>query len=156
MSNPTSPLVPVFISISPTMIAINQSATVQLTATLTGSDDRPFSPTAAFTYDSSNTALATVSETGLVTAYTPSDPNILNEGGIVTITVTYPFSNRSPQIETISAASVIRVNATTATSIFSPAPPGVSGGDSADDFVYLENHTAAHYRGAGWRTVPTP
>ena len=156
MSNPTQPILPVFLSVSPTKIAIAQSGTVQLVPVLIGSDGNTFAPTAAFTYDSSNTALATVSDTGLVTAYTPADPNVLNEGGIVTITVTYPFSNRSPQIETISADSVIKVLATPAVSIFSPTAPGISGGDASDDFTYLQTHTGAHRSGAGVRVVPEP
>jgi Bacterial Ig-like domain (group 2) len=130
MSNPISPIVPVNLSVSPTMIAINQSATLQLTPELTGSDGLPFSPTASFVYSSSYTALATVDDTGLVTAYTPADSNLLNEGGIVSITVTYPFSNRTDG-ETINAVSVIKVLANAARTQAILRTGDIIAGDSA-------------------------
>jgi Bacterial Ig-like domain (group 2) len=155
MSNPITPDNTVFISVTPTNIAIAFGTTVQLVPVLTDVGGNTLSATKPFIYSSSNTALATVDSSGLVTAYTPADPNVLNVGGVVQITVTYPYSNRTDN-ETVSATSVIKILATPATSIFTPAAPGVSGGDSTADFTYLENHTAAHYKNAGWKVVPKP
>jgi hypothetical protein len=150
MSNPTvSPVGPVYISVSPTMVAINFSTTLQLTPVLAGSDGLPFAATKPFTYSSSNTNLLTVDSSGLCTAVTPSDPNSLNPGGIVTVTVTYSYQNRA-DTDAISADSVIKVLATPATSIFSPLAPSFS-------FEYAQNKQGASGQGGqGVRAVPKP
>jgi Bacterial Ig-like domain (group 2) len=155
MSNPIRPIAPVSISVTPTNVAVAFGTTVQLEPVLTGSDGNPFTPTEPFTYSSSNDALLTVDSSGLCTAVTPDDPNVLNTGGIVEITVNYPYSNRTDS-EFITAYSFIKVLATPATSIFSPTSPGVSGGDAASDFTYLQTHTGATPKGAGVRVVPIP
>jgi hypothetical protein len=116
MSSPISPDNPVFLTVSPTQIAIAFGATVQLVPLLTDVDGNTIEPTRAFIY-STNSALATVSSSGLVTGASLVDPNTLQEGGIAEITVTYPFSNRSNR-ETISATSRIKVLANPARTVY--------------------------------------
>jgi hypothetical protein len=146
MSSPNQhPIVPVHLSISPTMISIAFGATVQLTATLTGSDGLPFSPTASFVYSSSNTALLTVNSSGLCTAVTPP-VHQLNTGGLVSVSVTYPFSNRTDN-ETISAVSAIKILANSVVSAKVPQAP-------AFDLTYCENNTSgAPQGGTGWKNI---
>jgi len=117
MSNPiVTPDNPVFLTVSPTQIAIAFGATVQLVPLLTDVDGNTIEPTRAFIY-STNSALATVSSSGLVTATPLIDPNALQEGGIAEITVTYPYSNRTDR-ETISATSRIKVLANSARTVY--------------------------------------
>jgi hypothetical protein len=108
MSSPIKPIAPIYISVTPTNIAIAFGATVQLEPVLVGSDGNPFTPTKPFTYSSSNDALLTVDSSGLCTAVTPADPNQLNTGGVVSITVSYAYQNRTDS-DAISAVSVIKV-----------------------------------------------
>jgi hypothetical protein len=112
MSNPIKPIAPVSISVTPTNIAVAFGTTVQLEPVLTGTDGNTFSATKPFVYSSNNDALLTVDSNGLCTAVTPDDPNVLNTGGIVQITVTYPFQNRT-DTDAISAVSTIKVLANT-------------------------------------------
>jgi hypothetical protein len=146
MSNPTQPIVPVSLSVTPTKIAIAFGTTVQLVPVLTGSGGNPFTPTKPFTYSSSNTALLTVNDSGLCTAVTPDDPNALNTGGIVTVSVTYPYSNRTDN-ETISVVSVIKVLSNSTVSAFVPQAP-------AFDLTYAENSRSGVAGGCGWKVIP--
>jgi hypothetical protein len=138
MSSPITPIAPISLSVSPTNIAIAFGATVQLVPVLTGSDGNPFSPTKPLVYSSSNDALLTVDSSGLCTAVTPDDPNALSTGGVATITVSYPFQNRTDS-DAISAASVIKVLATTAkTQIVVrgiPASTGLGSGNLVSQVV---------------------
>jgi Bacterial Ig-like domain (group 2) len=131
MSNPTiTPDAPVFISVTPTNIAIAFGTTVQLTVTLTDVDGNTIEPTAPFTYSSSNSGLLTVDEDGLCTAMTPQDMNVLNTGGIVQITTTYPFQNRT-DTDSISAVSTMKVLANTARTQAVLRTGDIIAGDSA-------------------------
>jgi hypothetical protein len=110
MSYPPNPRggVPVFITVTPAVANLAFGAMQQLTPILADANNRTVSASEPFTYSSSNPSLATVDSDGLVTAYTPDDPNALNEGGIVEVTVSYPFANctNSDRISMISTITV--------------------------------------------------
>jgi hypothetical protein len=113
MSYPPAPSVPAFISVSPDFVSIPFGATLQLVPSLTDTNGNTVSATKPFTYSSSNDALLSVDSSGLCLATSPADSNLLNEGGIVEITVSYPNGNRDTG-ETISAVSTIKVLANAA------------------------------------------
>jgi hypothetical protein len=147
MSNPTvKPDAPVFISVSPTNIAIAFGTTVQLIVSLTDVNGNEIEPTEPLRFTSSNTALLTVASSGLCTAVTPDDANVLNVGGIVEIIVTYPFQNRTDS-DAISASSSIKVLANSALSAWVPQAP-------AFDLEWAENHTSGTPHGVGWKVIP--
>src|SRR5271170_2390437 len=108
MSYPQPPSVPSFLSVSPTNIAVQFGTQVQLVPVLKDTSGNTLSATKPFVYSSSNTALLTVNSSGLCTAVTPSDPTQLNEGGYVTVNVSYPNGNRTTR-EIIYANSMIQV-----------------------------------------------
>jgi hypothetical protein len=113
MSYPPAPSVPSFISVTPNFVSIAFSTTLQLVPVLTDTNGNTVSATKPFSYSSSNDALLSVDSDGLCSAVTPTDTNLLNEGGIVEITVSYPFANRTTG-ETISAVSTIKVQSNAA------------------------------------------
>jgi hypothetical protein len=115
MSYPPNPRggVPVFITVTPAVASLAFGATQQLTPILADANNRTVSASASFTYSSSNPGLATIDSDGLVTSRTPDDLNVLNEGGIVEITVSYPFANRTNS-DRISVIATVTVQANAA------------------------------------------
>jgi uncharacterized protein YjdB len=81
-SNPGSPIAVTGVSVTPTSSTVNVNATIQLTATVTPAN----ATNKNVTWSSSNTSVATVNTTGLVTAV---------GGGSATITVTTQDGNRT-------------------------------------------------------------
>jgi hypothetical protein len=104
---------PVFISVSPTMIAINPGTTVQLAVLLTDINGNPVTPSFTPIFTSSNPALLTVDDSGLCTAATLDG---LQPGGFATVNVSYPYSNRTDG-ETMSTVSQIKILANPAQTI---------------------------------------
>ena len=99
--------IPTAVILSPATATLQLGNTLQLAPTLADPYGNPVTPTQQFKFVSSNPALLTVSSSGLCTA-APSVPNQLQTGGMVTVTVTYPFGNGSPSA-TIGAVVTITV-----------------------------------------------
>jgi len=146
--------VPVKLLVSPATATLALGGTtLQLSPMLTdiaGTEQTPVSP---FTYLSSNPALLTVDANGLCTAVTPADPNALNAGGIVTVIISYPYSNRSNG-DTIDVEATITVTGTPAVSLWGYAQRGANAEQlAASDFYesQLGNSTGQMW---GWKNYP--
>jgi hypothetical protein len=112
MSNSTGVGVPVVISVTP-IETLNFGGTVQLNPTVTDIEGTVQTATSPYTFSSSNTTLATVDSSGLVTATMPADTTVLNNGGVIEISVSYPYANRLNG-DTMSAMVTITVLANAA------------------------------------------
>ena len=147
MSYPLNPRpnVPTSIKVSTPSAKIAFGQSVQLVPILRDAYGAVVAPTKAFTYQSTNPSLATVSS-GLVTAMTPADPNVLNAGGSVRISVAYPFANRPA--ETMTTEVELTVLATAATTKFVPQAPGVSFADADNPL------SGSGPGGSGYKAVP--
>jgi len=123
---------PVNIALAPATASVALgSNTLQLAATLYDVNGNVVSPALSFTWASSNAAILTVNSSGLCTT-AAVESGVLNEGGQVTVTVTYPWGGIPGSTSTIYAQSVITVTAPSPTNVDSyyseiPAnPDGVS------------------------------
>ncbi|WP_433965984.1 Ig-like domain-containing protein [Tunturiibacter gelidiferens] len=139
---------PVNISITPASETLSLGGTLQLTAILTDVTGAKQNPLYPFAWSTSNASLATVDANGLVTAYTPSDPNVLNPGGQVSISVAYPFANNTNG-DTIRATATVTVLATPAVTIYSQAQS-----QGATDVAEAENWPGANLWSNGWKNIP--
>lgn len=157
MPYPPAPNTPAFISITPKTASIAFSETLQLTPALTDVNRGTVSASLSYTFSSSNPALLEVDSNGLCTAVTPDDPNALNQGGIVEITVSYPFANRSTG-DRISSLATITVQAaaarTQAVLILQETQYGIYGAKGFEYRVVPESAPQGTYP-PGWVVAPT-
>ena len=115
------------IAISPASGSLELGNTLQLTASLTDINGNSVSPTASFSWASSNPSLASVSSSGLVTVVPPVADQ-LNTGGQVSISVKYPYG----VADAIEADCVLTITVATPVSavvvLLSPPPPAMTAG----------------------------
>jgi Bacterial Ig-like domain (group 2) len=100
---------PVKLSIAPASATLALGATLQLSAVLTDVLGAVQNPTTSITWTSSNPALATVNESGLVQAFTPDNSAAFNVGGTVEISCVYPWCGVPETGSTIDATATITV-----------------------------------------------
>ena len=133
MSYPHNPLpgVAAFISVSPAAPSIRLGGnTLQFTASLTDAYGAAVSATQPFTWASSNTALLSVSSSGLCTTASP-DVTELNPGSTrVDVQVSYPFCNRTTG-EIIYATAKVTVTSEGGKTQFTLRTQDKRAGDSA-------------------------
>jgi uncharacterized protein YjdB len=115
-SYPLPPSVPVYIAVSPASSTLTWAQTQQLTPALTDVNGNTIEATEPFVFTSSNTALVTVDSSGLCTVV-DEPTEALAPGGVVKVSVLYPFANGGPGAGKISAASIIAITPTPAESV---------------------------------------
>ena len=119
------------ITVSLATASLPLGETLQLAASLTDINGNAVSPVTAFTWASSNPALAAVDSTGLVTTAEPVE-NALNTGAAnVEIEVSYPYQAS----EKIYATAALVIT----------TPPAFSG----HVVILKKNSTAAHFGDVG-------
>jgi uncharacterized protein YjdB len=96
------------IVVSPASSALAAGDTLQLSAALTDTNGNPVSVTETIDWQSSNTDLVTVDDSGLCTASSVSDGDF-SSGGQVTVTASYPWASAPDSGATISAVCVVTV-----------------------------------------------
>jgi len=164
---PTSPTSPSFakggpkvksISVSPSSATLTPGQTTQLTAAAS-----PPNSASSFTWGSSNTGVATVSSTGLVTAVAPGTASISASAGGVSGNSTITVTSSSPDPVLVGAGDIASCSSSgdeaTATLLDGIAGTVVTLGDNVYD-----NGTSTEYTncyGPSWgrhkaRTRPSP
>src|SRR6266480_953937 len=96
------------VSVSPPTASIQQGQTVQLTATLKDANGNPLSGRTV-TWSSSNTSVATVSSSGLVSGVTPGSATITatSEGKSGTASVTVTWSSSNTAVATVTSSGLV-------------------------------------------------